>query len=265
MVSLTFMIQHLTLPMKGIQRHQILEFSLPACGGWLLLAEGERSIYMLEPFRKLTIDLPLLPHHFNILNGRVFEVSKTTKFCRFTRIYSTPSGQLEFLTFLSERAAWTHYSTNDRSLLPSWNNLVIFLGCVHCLDNGGKLGRLQSVQNRTEWVVLNESQTLCFPSKLWQSFLVSFTNKLMAVFVGEYGGWVHVLKFNVLTREWKLVDGLGNLVLFFGRTSIAVEAEEERLRNKNFFPCIQKGEQQHHLPFFRFWQVFIASAAQIPM
>ncbi|KAF7116712.1 hypothetical protein RHSIM_RhsimUnG0017800 [Rhododendron simsii] len=217
---------------------------LSSCGGWLLLVEGERSIYMLEPFRKMRIDLPLLPQHFNILNGHVFKISKTTKSCHFTRIYRTPSGQLGFLKFLSERAAWTRYSTNDRSFLPSWNNLVSLHGYVYCLDYRGKLGRFQRVGNITEWVILNESQTLCFPSKLWQSFLVlvSFTNKLMAVFVGESGGWVHVVNFNFTTRKWQLVDGLGNLVLFVGRTSIAVEAEEDRLRNKIFFPVFKKAD-----------------------
>ncbi|XP_058191348.1 F-box/kelch-repeat protein At1g57790-like isoform X1 [Rhododendron vialii] len=215
---------------------------LSSCEGWLLLAEGERSIYMLEPFRKITIDLPLVPEPFDNLNGLVCAIDKTTTCYHFTRIYCTSSGQLRDLEFSSKRAAWAQYSVNGVSFLSSWNNLVIFRGCVHCLDQVGRLGRLRTVGNTPNWLVLNESQQLSFPSKVWQNFLVSFKDKLTSVFVGNSGGWVHVLEFNFSTHRWEQVDSLGNLVLFVGRTSIAVEAEEERLRNKIFFPVFKKAD-----------------------
>ncbi|KAF7128205.1 hypothetical protein RHSIM_Rhsim11G0165800 [Rhododendron simsii] len=215
---------------------------LSSCEGWLLLAEGERSIYMLEPFRKITIDLPLVPEHFDNLNGHVFAIDKTTTCYHFTRIYCTSSGQLRYLEFSSKRAAWARYSIDGVSFLSSWNNFVIFRGCVLCLDQVGRLGCFGTVGNTPKWAVPNESQQLSFPSKIWQNFLVSFKDKLMSVFVGNSGGWVHVLEFNFSTRRWEQVDSLGNLVLFVGRTSIAVEAEEERLRNKIFFPVFKKAD-----------------------
>ncbi|KAI8532818.1 hypothetical protein RHMOL_Rhmol11G0244000 [Rhododendron molle] len=212
--------------------------------GWLLLSQGPQSAFMLEPFTKTRIDLPEMPQQFNLVGGHFFAVDPTSREYLVGKIYSHSLEKLVILELGSEMTSCACFSVDDEPFTPSRNNLICGRRHVFGLDQNGRLGRLQIFGNPRHWHVLNESQQSCFPSGVSEkSFLVASNRALMSVFVGNSAEWVEVFEFNFSSREWEQVDSLpGNLVLFVGQTSIAVEAEEERMRNKIFFPIFKEAD-----------------------
>lgn len=210
--------------------------------GWLLLSEGPRSIYMLEPFTKMRVDLPEMPRQFNIVGGYWFGVNPTSGRYRVNKIFRHSPKQLMILEFNSKMTSCGCLPVDNKSFTPSWNNLILCGGSLFGLDQNGKFGILATVGNERQWHVLNGSQLLRFPSRVQQSFLVVLNFRIMSVFVGSSEKWVKVFNFNFLARKWEQVDSLGNLVLFVGQTSIAVESKEERMRNKIFFPIFKEAD-----------------------
>ncbi|XP_058190432.1 F-box/kelch-repeat protein At1g57790-like [Rhododendron vialii] len=211
--------------------------------GWLLLSEGPQSIYMLEPFTKMRIDLPKMPQQFNLVGGQYwFGVNPTSGRYRVNQIFRRSPEQLMILEFTSKMTSCACLPVKNKSFTPSWNNLIFCDGSLFGLDQNGKFGIFATVGNERQWHVLNDSQILCFPSRVEQSFLVVLNLRIMSVFVGSSEKWVKVFNFNFSALKWEQVDSLGNLVLFVGRTSIAVESKEERMRNKIFFPIFKEAD-----------------------
>lgn len=137
--------------------------------GWLLLSEGPRSIYMLEPFTKMRVDLPEMPRQFNIVGGYWFGVNPTSGRYRVNKIFRHSPKQLMILEFNSKMTSCGCLPVDNKSFTPSWNNLILCGGSLFGLDQNGKFGILATVGNERQWHVLNGSQLLRFPSRVQQS------------------------------------------------------------------------------------------------
>lgn len=214
---------------------------------YLLVSQGERSIFVFEPLTNKRIQLPDMAEYSCMSSICVSTSPIHSENWVIFGFESSYPGSIFIYFLCSGRKKWVEEEVdNERPFRASRISPVYLDGSFYCLGQDGSLGVFKQIQPAGfSWKIFSNAQQLKFPSTPCWNFLVSVDEEglLLSVFVGNSGDWVHVYKRDKLESEWVKLSSLGHLMLFVNETSsLAVEAKEETMSNKIYFPFFTKSK-----------------------
>ncbi|KAL5698568.1 hypothetical protein ACHQM5_029592 [Ranunculus cassubicifolius] len=207
--------------------------------GWLLMSQGDRSMFFFNPFDMATIDLPDLPRDF-AFNGLSFSCSPTSSDCIIFGAHSLATDKVDICYLRLGEDDWTSVQfKNSTRIFLCDANPVFLNGRFYCLSYEQHLGIFDMEYGMCNWTVLCTTQ----PCKSGdQNYLVQYDGKLLSIFVGPKGKWVNIHEFDILQNKWWHVTELSDKMLFVSRrTSIAMKAVSEGMQNKIYLPVSSDG------------------------
>ncbi|KAJ4797049.1 F-box protein family-like [Rhynchospora pubera] len=221
----------------GACDHLALRFSKD---GWVVATEGNKKIFMLNPFTGQVIKLPpapTLPFKDYIFDGISFVSDPTSPdFVVYGFVFQICGEFVEISSWRPGEEEWTLFEFwPDIPFYPTSNNPVLFQGEYYCLGRKGELG-VFNPELKT-WNVLSEPEPI-YPSvpQMENEFchLLELDGDLISVFrTDELKKPIRVFKLNQSKMVWEKIEDLGNMTLFVDhRNSIAIRSPEEKYANR---------------------------------
>ncbi|KAH7860723.1 hypothetical protein Vadar_017187 [Vaccinium darrowii] len=207
--------------------------------GWLLMSQGESSVFFFHPFTMVKIKLPDLPTR-NWFHNMCFLNRPTSSDCTVIGISHYSAG-MEFCIIKRGADEWTYeYLENNLPFCMSAASPVSHNGKPYCLGEGGNVGELDlSDDEWMYWDVLIKPLYRWPCSKYRQSFMVKCDdgNGMLVVYVTREDRRVHVKKLKLLEMLWEDVECLGDKMIFLSHgASFLQDAVEKGMANKIYFP-----------------------------
>ncbi|KAL5712746.1 hypothetical protein ACHQM5_014887 [Ranunculus cassubicifolius] len=220
--------------------------------GWLLMARS-RSMFLLNPFTKATIQLPDLNGDF-AFRGLSFSAPPTSSECIVFGICNPIYDRVVVCYVRLGEEAWTCIEHENQGVKFNLSdcNPVFHNGMFYCLGRECHMGIFHLKDDRTgDWKV----HLLPSPrASVHQNYLVESNGELLSVFVGSKGSWVCAYKListyfsGDLTMQWRSLKSLGDQMVFVSRsTSLSLKAANDGMRNKIYFPLLFDNKKNNYL------------------
>ncbi|KAJ4768135.1 F-box protein family-like [Rhynchospora pubera] len=221
----------------GACDHLALRFSKD---GWVVVTEGNKKIFMLNPFTGQVIKLPpapTLPFKDYIFDGISFMSDPASPdFVVYGFVFQICGEFVEISSWRPGEEEWTLLEfLPDIPFYPTSNNPVLFQGEYYCLGRKGELG-VFNPELKT-WNVLSEPEPI-FPNAPWYvseySHLIELDGDLISVFrTDELKQPIRVFKLDQSKMVWEKIEDLGNMTLFVDhRNSIAIRSPDTKYANR---------------------------------
>ncbi|KAJ4754427.1 F-box protein family-like [Rhynchospora pubera] len=217
--------------------HLALRFSK---NGWVVVTEGNKRVFILNPFTAQVINLPPLLRDY-IFDGISFISEPTSpdfvvygfffQICgEFVKISSWRPGEEEW-TVLEFRPSVPFF--------PSSNNPVLCRGEFFCLGRKGELGVFNP--ELETWMVLCKPEPVHTTEPEYgieYCHLLEFNGDLISVFrTDDTKKLICVFKLDQLEMKWEKLENLGDVMFFVDyRNSIAIPSPEKKYANRIYVP-----------------------------
>ncbi|KAJ4809967.1 F-box protein family-like [Rhynchospora pubera] len=214
--------------------------------GWVVVTEGNKRVFILNPFTDQVINLPPLPSEEYFFDGISFtSVPTIPDFILYGFYFQRCGEYVEISTWCLGEEEWTVLAFQPSiPFFPSSNNPVLFQGEFYCLGRKGELGVFNPE--------LETWNVLCKPEPLYLSepsygleycHLLELNGDLVSVFrTDETKTPLRVLKLNQSHMMWEKLEHLADMTLFVDhRNSIAITSPEKKYANKIYIPRFEGG------------------------
>ncbi|KAF8410732.1 hypothetical protein HHK36_003269 [Tetracentron sinense] len=197
-------------------------------GGWLLMSQGDHSMFFFNPFTRSKIQLPDLHRECYIFSGISFSSLPTSSDC----VVFCISEMIAYFICKGDED-WNHFYIDYKIFMPYANNPVFYNEAFYCLGEEGKVG-VFDLRNEFSWTVLAKPEKPC--TSIYHYYLAECDGELLSVFVGYMGNFVEVFRLNCSMMAWIKVKSLGNHMLFISHSSsISAVAKTPEMANKIYF------------------------------
>lgn len=206
--------------------------------GWLLMSQGERSMFFFHPFTMLKIQLPDLPTR-NHFENVCFLSQPTSSDCMVIGFERGCPISIKFCIIKRGEDKWTYQHVgHSLRFIMSDASPVLYNGKLYCLGESANLGVLDLSNNGwTSWDVCSMPLARRHSCRSRQSFMVKCDDGLLVVYVTHEDRRVRVLKFKLPEMVWEDVKSLGYKMVFVSHgASLLEDAVEKGMANKIYFP-----------------------------
>ncbi|KAJ3690115.1 hypothetical protein LUZ61_019279 [Rhynchospora tenuis] len=230
--------------------HLALRFSR---GGWVVVTEGNKRVFILNPFTAQVINLPSLK---NYMFDRISFMSEPTSpdFVIYGFFFQICGEFVEISSWRPGDEDWTVLEFwPSISFFPSSNNPVLFQGEFYCLGRKGELGVFNPVLQ--SWNVLCKPEPVHLIEPNYGDeycHLLELNGELISVFRTDATNKpISVFKLNQLEMVWEKVEYLGDMTLFVDRrNSIAIPSPEKKYANRIYVPRFEVDSDSKKMVFY---------------
>nr|XP_010917354.1 F-box/kelch-repeat protein At1g57790 [Elaeis guineensis] len=208
--------------------------------GWVLISEGDLSLFIINPFTETVINLPELDESLYCFTGISFSSPPTSSDCVVFGIGGTNSTYVYISLWRHGDNAWKDlWYDNNLPFCATYNNPVFHHGLFYCLGSYGNLG-VFNPRDMT-WTVLERPKPIHSvvneERRLEDCYLVESNGELLSVFNGNAAKPILVFRLDKSKMTWRKVDDLGKETLFLDvRTSLSVRAPKKEFGSRIYFP-----------------------------
>ncbi|KAJ3685027.1 hypothetical protein LUZ61_014191 [Rhynchospora tenuis] len=223
--------------------HLALRFSKD---GWVVVTEGNKKVYVLNPFTAQVINLPLLHLRDYIFDAISFtSVPTSPDFVVYGFTFQICGEFVEISTWSPGEEEWNVLKFwPSIPFFPSSNNPVLFQGEFYCLGRKGELGVFNP--DLETWNVLCKPEPVYLTEPCYGAeycHLLELNGDLISIFrTDDTDKPIHVLKLDHSEMEWETLEHLGEMTLFVDRrNSIAIPSPEKKYANRIYVPRFENG------------------------
>ncbi|KAF9616358.1 hypothetical protein IFM89_029612 [Coptis chinensis] len=218
--------------------------------GWLLVSQGDHSIFFFNPVTKDIIKLPDLPRSSYSFTNISFSTPPTTSDCVVFGHKESHEVFVEMLIYSKEIDidTWSEFDIDSKvpyEFIASYCNPIFYDGVFYCLSKDGKLGILRPLEredNELMWKVLPVPAVISYSDmEIYEtpisSYIVECDGEILSVFMGIVGKPVSVFKLDVSKMKWVTLATLGDKVIFLSHaTSLLVPAGLKGTEDRIYLP-----------------------------
>ncbi|KAG1332020.1 putative F-box/kelch-repeat protein [Cocos nucifera] len=216
--------------------------------GWVLISEGDYSLFIINPFTGTVIDLPELDESWYCYNGISFSSQPTSSDCVVFGIGGINSTYVYMSLWRQGDDAWTNlWYDNNLPFYVANNNPVFHHGLFYCLGKYGNLGVFNPMD--MTWTVLDRPKPIHSvvneERSMEDCYLVESNGELLSVFNGNNAKPILVFRLDKSKMTWRKVYNLRNETLFLDvRTSLSVQAPRKEFESRIYFPRFSKDDHR---------------------
>ncbi|KAJ4807141.1 F-box protein family-like [Rhynchospora pubera] len=223
--------------------HLALRFSK---NGWVVITEGNKKVFILNPFTAEVINLPPLPLKDYFFDSISFtSVPTSPDFVVYGFFFQICGEFVEISTWCPGEEEWTVLEFQPSiPFFPSSNSLVLFQGEFYCLGRKGELGVFNP--ELETWNVLSKPEPIYSTEPRYGNeycHLLELNGDLISVFrTDDTKQPIRVLKLDRSEMNWEKLEHLRGMTLFVDRrNSIAIRSPEKKYANRIYVPWFEGG------------------------
>ncbi|KAJ4808487.1 F-box protein family-like [Rhynchospora pubera] len=227
----------------GAHDHLSLHFSKD---GWVVITEGKKSVFLLNPFTSQVINLPLLPLKDYFFDGISFtSVPTSPDFVVYGFFFQICGEFFEISSWRPGEEEWSVLQFwQSIPFFPSSNNPVLLRGEFYCLGRKGELGVFNP--ELETWNVLCKLELIHRTVPHYGNeycHLLELDGDLISVFrTDDIRTSIRAFKLDQLEMVWKKLEHLGGMTFFVDRrNSIAITSPEKNYANRIYVPWFEDG------------------------
>ncbi|KAJ4788974.1 F-box protein family-like [Rhynchospora pubera] len=227
----------------GAHDHLSLHFSKD---GWVVITEGKKSVFLLNPFTSQVINLPLLPSKDYFFDGISFtSVPTSPDFVVYGFFFQICGEFVEISSWRPGEEEWSVLQFwQSIPFFPSSNNPVLLRGEFYCLGRKGELGVFNP--ELETWNVLCKLEPIHLTVPHYGNeccHLLELDGDLISVFrTDDIRTSIRAFKLDQLEMVWKKLEHLGGMTFFVDRrNSIAITSPEKNYANRIYVPWFEDG------------------------
>ncbi|KAJ1686114.1 hypothetical protein LUZ63_017504 [Rhynchospora breviuscula] len=226
-----------------VRDHLALRYSKD---GWAVITEGNKRVFLLNPFTSQLIYLPPLPLKDYFFDGISFKSAPTSPDFIVYGFFFQICG--EFVEISSWRPGEEEWRVLEFwpsiPFFPSSNNPVLLQGEFYCLGRKGELGVFNP--ELESWNVLCKPEPIHLTEPHYGNehcHLLELDGDLISVFrTDDIRTPIRVFKLNQSEMAWEKLEHLGDVTFFVDRrNSIAITSPEKKYANRIYVPWFEDG------------------------